>query len=112
MKQKLTIFFLFVSFLTLAQTETNWKKSAFTLTPELLFGLTMEANDGFPETKLQKQAILNFGRNHNNNPQEWAQRLKAPKTGLSIGVTDFGNLDSLGIAITAMPFIEFTAFGS
>src|SRR5690606_22432729 len=62
--------------------------------------------------KLQKQAILNFGNYQNNNPQEWAQRLKAPKTGLSIGITDFGNLDSLGIAITAMPFIEFKAFGS
>ncbi len=112
MKQQLTIFFLFLSFLTLAQTETDWKKNAFTFTPEILVGLTMEANDGFPETKLQKQAVLNFGRYHNHNPQEWAQLLKGPKTGLSIGITDFGNLDSLGIAITAMPFIEFKAFGS
>ncbi len=112
MKQQLTIFFLFVSFLSFAQTEIDWKKSAFNFTPELLLGVTMEANDGFPDTKLQKQAILNFGRNHTNNPQEWAQRLKKPKTGLSLGITDFGNLDSLGIAIIAMPFIEFKAFGS
>ena len=40
------------------------------------------------------------------------QRLKAPKTGFSLGITDFGNRDSLGIAISAMPFIEFKAFGS
>lgn len=112
MKQQLTIFFLLISVLTFAQTENNWKKSAFNFTPEILFGKTMEANDGFPDTGLQKQIILNFGRNHDNNPQEWAQRLKAPKTGLSIGITDFGNLDSLGIALTAMPFIEFRAFGS
>jgi hypothetical protein len=112
MKQQLTIFFLFVTFFSFAQKEADWKKSAFTITPELLLGLTMESNDGFPDTKLQKQAILNFGNYQNNNPQEWAQRLKAPKTGLSIGITDFGNLDSLGIAITAMPFIEFKAFGS
>ncbi len=112
MKQQLTFFFLFFSLLTLAQTDPDWKKSTFTFTPEILLGLTMESNDGFPDTKLQKQAILNFGRYHTNNPQQWAQRLKGPKTGLSIGVTDFGNLDSLGLAITAIPFIEFKAFGS
>ena len=72
----------------------------------------MEANDGFPDTKYQKQLILNFGRYHTNNPQQWAQQLKGPKTGFSVGVTDFGNLDSLGIAITVSPFIEFKAFGS
>ncbi len=112
MKNQLTIFLLFVSFFSFAQTEDDWKKSALTFTPEILLGKTMEANDGFPDTKLQKQAILNFGRIHTNNPQQWAQRLKKPKTGLSIGVTDFGNLDSLGLGFTAMPFIEFKAFGS
>tara|TARA_R100000306_G_scaffold14485_2_gene17959 strand:+ start:1971 stop:3086 length:1116 start_codon:yes stop_codon:yes gene_type:complete len=112
MRQQPTIFFLFVTLISFAQNQGDWKKSAFTFTPEILVGLTMEANDGFPETKLQKQLILNFGRYHNNNPQQWAQRLKAPKTGLSLGITDFGNRDSLGIAISAMPFIEFKAFGS
>ncbi|CAM3511363.1 acyloxyacyl hydrolase [Aequorivita lipolytica] len=112
MKQRLTIFFIFVSFFSIAQTDTEWKKSAFYITPEILLGLTMEANDGFPDTKLQKQAVLNFGRHQENNPQEWAQRLKGAKTGLSVGITDFGNLDSLGIALTVTPFIEFKAFGS
>jgi len=112
MKKQLTIFLLSVTFFSFAQTENDWKKSAFTFTPEILLGLTMEANHGFPDTKLQKQIVLNFGRDHTNNPQQWAQRLKAPKTGFSIGITDFGNLDSLGYAITAMPYIEFKAFGS
>lgn len=112
MKIQLTIYFIFVSFFTFSQTESDWKKGAFSFNPEFLLGLTMESNDGFPETKLQKQLLLNFGRFHENNPQEWAQRLKGPKTGMSIGITEFGNLDSLGIAITAMPFIEFKAFGS
>ncbi len=112
MKQQLTIFLLLIPVLTFAQTKTNWKKSSFNFTPEILIGQTMESNDGFPDTKLQKQALLNFGREHTNNPQEWARQLKAPKTGLSVGITDFGNLDSLGIALTAMPFIEFKAFGS
>jgi len=112
MKQQLTFLLLTVTFFSFAQSEGNWKKSAFTFTPEILLGLTMEANDGFPDTELQKQIVLNFGRFHANNPQQWAQRLKSPKTGISIGVTDFGNLDSLGIALTAMPFIEFKAFNS
>ncbi|WP_347374985.1 acyloxyacyl hydrolase [Aequorivita sp. Q41] len=112
MKQQLTVFFLFISIFTIAQTNSDWQKSAFTFTPEVLFGKTMESNDGFPDTELQKQIILNFGRQHTNNLQQWAQRLKGPNTGFSIGVTEFGNLDSLGFAITAMPFLEFKAFGS
>ena len=112
MKQRLTYFLLFVSIVAFAQTESDWKKSAFTLTPEILLGLTMEANDGFPDTKLQQQAVLNFGHYHTNNPQEWAQRLKGPKTGLSLGITDFGHRDSLGIALTGLTFIEFTAFNN
>lgn len=72
----------------------------------------MEAYEDFPNTTLQKQVILSFGRYHTNNHQQWAQQLKGPKTGFSLGITDFGNVDSLGIAIMAMPFIEFNAFGS
>lgn len=112
MKNQLTFFLLFLSLFASGQTENDWKKSAFTITPEFLLGKTMEANDGFPSTGLQKQLILSLGRYHTNNPQQWAQRLKGPKTGFSIGVTDFGNLDSLGIALTVLPFIEFNAFGS
>jgi hypothetical protein len=112
MKNQLTFLLLFSTFLGFGQNEVAWRKNAFTVTPELLLGLTMESNDGFPETKLQKQVIFNLGNLQKNNPQEWAQRLKGPKTGLSVGITDFGNLDSLGIALTAMPFIEFKAFGS
>lgn len=112
MSKQLTILFIFISTFSFAQTNSKWKKEAFTFTPEILLGKTMEAYDGFPKIQLQKQFILNFGRRHNYNPQEWAQRLKGPKTGFSVGVTDFGNVDSLGIALIAMPFIEFNAFGS
>lgn len=112
MKLQLAFLILLLPLFSTAQTVDNWKKSAFIFTPEILLGLTMEANHGFPDTKPQKQLILNFGREHKYNPQQWAQRLKAPRTGLSIGVTDFGNRDSLGIALTALPYIEFNAFGS
>ena len=112
MKKQLTIFLLFVSGITFSQTENDWKKSAFTINPVFLYGKTMKANEHFPKREFQKQIVLNFGWYHTNNPQQWAQRLKGPKTGLSIGVTDFGNLDDLGLGFTAMPFIEFKAFGS
>ncbi|MGO3184478.1 MAG: acyloxyacyl hydrolase [Aequorivita sp.] len=112
MKSKLSIFLLFLPLLSFGQAVTDWKKSAFTFTPELLFGKTMESNEGFPDSGLQKQLILNFGRRHSNNPQQWAQQLKGPKTGFSVGVTDFGNLENLGVALTVSPFIEFRAFGS
>ncbi len=112
MRSVSTFFFLLFSTVILGQTDTDWKKSAFLFTPEILLGKTMEANEGFPPTGLQKQLILNFGRNHARNPQQWAQRLKGTKTGFSLGITEFGNYEPLGIAFTALPYIEFRAFGS
>ena len=77
-----------------------------------MLGFTAESNDNFPDRSLQKQLLLNFGWDHTNNPKEWAQRLKGPKNGVTLGYTDFGNRDSLGSAITVMPFIEFNVFKS
>ena len=75
-----------------------------------MVGITAEANEDFPERNPQIQGLINFGWDHKNNPTEWARRLKGPRTGLSIGYTNFGNADSLGSAFTLMPFIQFRAF--
>ncbi|QAA81200.1 deacylase [Aequorivita sp. H23M31] len=112
MKNLTIVFFLFLCGLTMGQNEGEWKNSAFTFTPEILFGKTMEGNEGFPSTRFQKQIVLSFGRYHTNDPQQWAQQLKGPKTGISMGVTDFGNLDTLGLAFSVLPFIEFKVFGN
>lgn len=104
--------FLIFSGLAVAQTETDWKENASVITPEIRLGVTSESNDNFPETKLQKQWVVGLGRSHATNPEEWAFRLKAPKTGMEISLTDFGNVDSLGLAVSVMPFIEFKAFRS
>ncbi len=106
MKQLLTTFLLVFISLTYAQ-ETQ---SPLIYTPEILGGITAEANENFPETEGQGSLIFNLTWDHKYNSQEWARRLKGPKTGLSLGYTDFGNKDSLGSAITIMPFIEFNAF--
>lgn len=106
------LFFFSASFFLYGQQEPNWKKQGLMVTPELQFGKTMKANYGFPNTSFQKQFILGISRDHTYNPQQWARRLKDPKTGFSLGVTDFGNIGNLGLAFTAMPIIEFEAFGS
>ncbi len=107
MKLKLTILFLFASLTMISQ-----EGSLFELTPELMIGISAEANENFPDRSLQKQILLNFGWDHTNNPSEWSHRLKGPKTGVSISYTDYGNKDSLGSSFTLLPFIEFKAFKS
>lgn len=110
MKKKNSLLFLLFPVLIFGQADTLWKKNTLELTPEILLGKTAASNEDFPKTRLQKQFVFNIGRDQSDNPQEWAQRLKGPKTGFSLGYTDFGNRDKLGIALTAMPFIEFKAF--
>ncbi|MCW9036407.1 acyloxyacyl hydrolase [Altibacter sp.] len=112
MKLLLTTITILLSGFLCAQDATQWKKTSVLFVPELLLGKTAESNDGFPERDLQKQIVLNIGRDHERNPQEWAQRLKGVRTGIGLGYTDFGNLDSLGIALTVIPYIEFPIFGS
>lgn len=106
------VFLLFLcTILTRGQT-LGWIDDALLFNPEFLVGQTIEANDNFPKTKFQKQIIVNIGRYQDSNLQEWAIRLKEPKTGYSFAITDFGNIDRLGLAFTLMPFIEVKAFGS
>ena len=112
MKYLFFVIFYFSTLLLYCQDETDWKKHSLVISPELLFGKTLRANYGFPKTNFQKQVVFGIGRDHTYNPQEWAHRLKGPKTWVSLGITDFGNIDRLGLAFTAMPIIEFNAFRS
>ncbi len=108
MKQLLTFFFLVFLSYTYAQ-ETQ---SPLIYTPEILGGILAEANENFPETDGQGSLVFTLNWDHKFNSQEWARRLKGPKTGLSLAYTNFGNKDSLGSAFTVMPVIEFGAFKS
>ncbi len=110
MKQLLTTVLLFLSLFTFSQEVDSLRRSDFVFTPEVMVGYTAEANENFVKHGLQTRVILNLGWKHDNNPQEWASRLKGPRTGLSIGYANFGNAENLGFAITLMPFIEFNAF--
>lgn len=112
MKNILTTLFFIAAFCAIAQEASSIKASEYVITPEFMLGISAEANDFFPDRSLQKQFIIGFGREHNNNPQEWAYWLNAPKTAINLGVTDFGNREEIGYAISAMPIIEFNIFKS
>ncbi|MCK8522002.1 acyloxyacyl hydrolase [Aquimarina sp. D1M17] len=104
----LLIFFIGVQFY--GQSEDSVNNSTFFVAPEFLVGKTMEANTGFPETKLQKSLFLSLGTHNTTLNQQWASELGFPKTGVSIGVTDFGNTEMVGMAYSVMPFVEFGLF--
>ncbi len=112
MKKLTYLFLLLFSMFLNAQQEISGDNSAIVFTPEILVGKTLPSNFGFPETKLHKQLLVNVSKNHENTPREWAHRLKGLHTGVSLGLTDFGQLDSLGIAISLIPNVEFNAFKS
>jgi len=109
-KQLTYLLFIFSCVVLSQETTTTTSSTRFILTPEVMAGAMPESNSNFPSRKFQKQILLSIGWDHDRNMQEWAQRLKGPRTGISFGYTDFGNSDELGSALSIMPFIEFKAF--
>ncbi|MEZ4818319.1 MAG: deacylase, partial [Flavobacteriaceae bacterium] len=91
MKNLLTTLFFLVTIAVISQESVALKPSEKVITPEFMLGISAEANDFFPDRSLQKQLIIGFGKEHHNNPQEWAHWLHAPKTEITLGITDFGN---------------------
>ena len=102
------IAFIFIFQNCYSQTSANNNRSSVFFIPEILVGKTQEANSHFPETKLQKNLFFSMGRYNFNAKKEWAARLNYPKTGISLGFTDFGNSEKVGYAYSLIPFIEFS----
>ena len=100
---------LFSIYISIAQEKYT---KDFSITPELLFGITGEPNTNFPDRGLQKQVFIRFGWQHTTQADAWASYLKNVKTGLSIGVADLGNSAQLGTIFTFQPFMEFKSFKS
>ena len=102
------LFTVLIVFKHNGQTEGN--HSSYFFSPEILIGKTMEANTNFPETNPQTAIFLSIGKYNNSENLEWAKQLGYPKTGISIGYTNLGNLEYIGNAYTLLPFIEFGLF--
>ncbi|WP_432410413.1 acyloxyacyl hydrolase [Rasiella sp. SM2506] len=111
MKTTTTIVFLLISIGLCAQRTDN--ESVFTnfITPEFVAGTTAESNSNFPEKSTTLGMFVNFGKFQKTNTQEWAYRLGFPKTGIAVGVVDYGNSEFLGQAYTLLPNVEFNILG-
>lgn len=107
LRHGITLGLLWINLSVIAQTDNT-----YFILPELQLGKTMPANQFFPNTNLQKSFFLSLANDNTNRDQQWLSRLNRPWTGLSIGFTDFGNTQALGMAITLMPFAEFDLFPS
>jgi len=112
MRRHLLFLFLLVNLFLQAQENNQTNHNNRIITPEILLGKTLPSNTDFPQTKMYKQYLVSISKDYTYTPREWAQRLKGLQTGLSLGLTDFGQLDSLGMAISLIPEIEFNAFKS
>lgn len=80
------------------------------IVPEFSFGKTMEANTGFPKSKLQKSFLISLSSYNQIIDKQWRLGASSPKTGFSFGITDFGNTEKIGIAYAVMPFMEVGLF--
>ncbi|EDM43026.1 hypothetical protein SCB49_12414 [unidentified eubacterium SCB49] len=76
------------------------------ITAEYTLGKTSITNTGFPDVGLHQAWFFNFGSFQNTNSNEWAHRLKQPKTGISVGLARYGHDDILGYSISVLPNIE------
>jgi hypothetical protein len=90
--------------------QTKGDKNPFHFSTEINIGKTMEANTNFPQTELQKSAFISIGWNQQNKDREWAKRLRSPRTGLTMGYADYGNLESIGYSLSILPYIELYPF--
>ena len=110
MNRNLCHLLLLVSLFGVAQkNETNSNKNYFII-PEVFVGKTHPSNNGFPELKLNKGISIHLGTYQDNNTQEWAYRLRYPKTGIAFTFTDYGNNKYVGYSISLMPFLEYGLF--
>jgi len=107
MTKKITWLLVFITCTVLAQQNDSLVQFSHFTTPELLLGKTQNANSGFPDTNLQKSLSISFGNHQDKNVQEWAYRLRYPKTGLTFTFTDYGNKEYVGYSATLMPFLEY-----
>lgn len=111
MAKKITYFLFFVVTYVFAQQPDYVAPYSHFVTPEFLIGNPIPPTEFFPEADLGKAYFFNIGRFYDNKDPEWAYRTGYARTGISLGVTNYGNKKDLGRSYTFMPFTEFNLFG-
>ncbi|MEX2349761.1 MAG: acyloxyacyl hydrolase [Flavobacteriaceae bacterium] len=112
MKIKFSFLIIVIAFKVFGQERPHTLKYSYFMAPEVLFGILSEPNTDFPEVGFQKTVYLTFGKYQDNNQQEWASRLNYPKTGFSLGFSDYGNSEQVGKSYSLLPYAEFRLFDS
>lgn len=107
MRQSLFFVFLvlYTGFLSVTQAQV---KSNFKFSTELLYGLSAEANDFFPERDAQFSLVLGVG---NALRQPGKSEAENPEIGLLGMYTDLGNKELLGHSYALIPYVSFPIFG-
>jgi len=88
---------------TQAQVKQNFK-----LSTEVLYGISAEANDFFPERDPQYSLVLGIGKTIELPGKLTAQN---PIIGLLGMYTDLGNTELLGHSYALIPYVSFPMFG-
>ena len=83
-------------------------KQNFKLSTEVLYGISAEANDFFPERDPQFSFVLGLEQRLDLPGKTWAQN---PKIGLLGMYTDLGNSELLGHSYALIPYVSFPVFG-
>ena len=107
---KTTFFIFFLVSVTYAQQVENIQNPSRFISAEYLVGYSLPVADTSSKTYTGKGLFVDVGIFQDDNPNEWAYRLKHPKTGISLGIIDFQNAHDIGYAFTAIPFIEYSPF--
>ena len=106
MSKKLSFILLLISFCVYSQKDTISKFNNFT-TVEFALGKTLPTNTGFPDLNLNKTVFLSFGNTNLYRTDEWAYRLRHPRTGMSFALTNYGNPEYMGYSFSALGFVEY-----
>ncbi len=112
MAKKITCFLVLITYTVLAQQKDSIPNFSHFTTVEFALGKTMSTNSGFPELNLNKTLFLSFGNTNIDRTDEWAYRLRYPRTGMSFALTNYGNPEYMGYSFSAFSFIEYDLFKS
>ncbi|NBT88377.1 MAG: hypothetical protein EBT51_08765 [Flavobacteriaceae bacterium] len=106
---RLSLVFIFIVLcignVTLTQAQV---KQSFKLSTEVLYGISAEANDFFPERDPQYSLVLGIGKTIELPGKLPVQN---PIIGLLGMYTDLGNTELLGHSYALIPYVSFPMFG-